>query len=125
MSLGSIIKAKRLELGLTGLKLSQISGVNQPFIYNLENGKEVPEKNRWLLIEALQIPFNSELFSKKVREKREVRKLPINALSKLTEISRSTLYLLESNEKIPSVALCYKIAKVLELNLEDFVDITS
>ena len=125
MSLGSIIKAKRLELGLTGLKLSQISGVNQPFIYNLENGKEVPEKSGWLLIEALQIPFDSELFSKKVREKREARKLPVNALSKLTAISRSTLYLLESNEKIPSMALCYKIAKVLELSLEDFVDITS
>lgn len=122
MPFGSRIKAKRLEIGLTGPELSRLSGVNQPIISKLENGQEVPEKNLWLLVEALKIPFNTKLFSKTVRAKRESLGWSIATTAKVIKISGSVIYLLESNKKIPSMALCYKLAKTLKLNLEDFID---
>ena len=125
MSLGAIIKAKRLKLGLTGPKASQLYGVHPTILSKLEHDKEVPEKSRWLLTGALQLPFNGKLFSEKVREKRESLGTTIAGLSKITKVSISVLYFLEGNKKIPSMVLCYKIAKVLKLNLEDFIDTAS
>jgi transcriptional regulator with XRE-family HTH domain len=124
-SLGSIIKAKRLEMGLTGPELFRLSGIYPAVIYNLENSLKVPEKNRWLLVEILKIPFDGQLFSKKVREKRKALEWSIAALSKVAKVSTSVIYLLENNKNIPSLTLCYKLAKTLKLNLEDFVGTAS
>ena len=122
MSFGSTIKSKRLEMGLTGPELTRLSDVNQPIISRIENDLEVPEKNRWLLVEALKIPFNNRLFSKKIREKREALGWSIATAAKVIKISESAIYLLEGNKKMLSMALCYKLAKTLKLNLDDFVD---
>ncbi len=119
--LASIIKAKRKEMGLTGPELYRLCGVHFAVIYKLENNIEVPDKSRWVLVEALKVPFNSNLFAKKVREKREVLEWSIAQLSKVTKVSTSVIQLLESNKKLPSMTLCYKLAKKLKLNLEDFV----
>ena len=124
MSLGAIIKAKRLAMGLTGLKIFQLYGINPSVLSKLEHDKEASEKICWLLVEILQLPFNGVLFSKKVKEKKEALGLPVAGLSKITKVSISVIYLLESNKKIPSMALCYKLAKALKLNLEDFIDTT-
>ena len=124
MSLGTIIKTKRLAMGLTGLKIFQLYGVNPAILSRLEHGKEIPEKSSWLLAEVLQLPFSSKLFAEKVREKREALGLPVAGLSKITKVSISVIHLLENNKKTPSMALCYKLAKALQLNLEDFIDIS-
>lgn len=121
-SFGSIIKAKRLEMGLTGSELFRLSGIYPAVIYNLENDLKVPEKNRWLLVEILKVPFNSRLLSEKVREKREALGWSIATLSKVAKVSTSVIYLLENNKKTPSLLLCYKLAKILKLTLEDFID---
>ncbi|CAL7964414.1 putative DNA-binding protein [Gammaproteobacteria bacterium] len=123
--LGSIIKAKRLEIGLTGPELSRLSGIYPAVIYNLENDLKVPEKNRWLLVDVLKVPFDGRLFSKKIREKRKALEWSIAALSKVSKVSTSVIYLLENNKKTPSLLLCYKLAKILKLNLENFVGTAS
>ncbi len=120
-TLASIIKAKRKEMGLTGTELYRLCGVHFAIIYKLENNMEVPDKSRWVLVETLKVPFNSKLFAKKIREKREVSGWSIAQLSKITKVSTSVIYLLESNKKLPSMVLCYKLAKKLKLSLEDFV----
>lgn len=121
LSFGATIKAKRKEMGLTGPELFRLSGVHQAVIYNLENGLKVPEKNRWLLVEVLKVPFDSKLFSKKIRESRGTLGWSMPQLSKVSKVSVSVIYLIESNKKLPSMALCYKLAKKLRLNLKDFV----
>ena len=117
----SIIREKRTQLGLCCPELSRLSGVHQTIIYKLEHDMDVSDKNRWLLVGALQIPFNSKMFAKKVREKRESLGWTTPQLSKVSKISVSVIYLLESNKKLPSMALCYKFAKIFKLNIENFI----
>ena len=83
------------------------------------------EKASWLSSEALQLPFNGRLFSTRVKEKRESLGLSVRRLVKITKVSVAVIYRLESNTMIPSMALCYKLAKVLKLKPVDFIDTTS
>ncbi len=117
----SIIREKRKELGLSCPELSRLSGVHQAIIYRLEHDMEASDKNRWVLVGALKIPFDSKLFAKRIREKKELLGWATPQLSKVSKVSVSVIYLIESNKKLPSMTLCYKLTKVLKLNLEDFI----
>lgn len=116
----SKIRKKREELGLSCPELSRLSGVHQAIIYRLEHDMEASNKNRWILVGALQIPFNSKLFAAKIKKNREELGWSMPQLSKVSKVSVSVIYLIESNKKLPSMALCYKLAKLLKLNIEDF-----
>ena len=117
----SKIRKKREELGLSCPELSRLSGVHQAIIYRLEHDMEASNKNRWILVETLQIPFNSRLFAAKIRKNRDALGWSMPQLSKVSKVSVSVIYLIESNKKLPSMALCYKLAKLLKLNIEDFI----
>lgn len=123
ISFASIIRSKRKELRISVPALSRLSGVHQAIIYRLETDVYASDKNRWLLVEALNIPFNNDVFSKKIREKRELLGWGIPELSRVSKVSTSVIYLIESNKKLPSMALCYKLAKTLNLCLEEFIGI--
>lgn len=117
----SKIREKREELGLSCPELSRLSGVHQAIIYRLEHDMEASNKNRWLLVGTLQIPFDSKLFGTKVKKTREDLGWSMPQLSKASKVSVSVIYLIENNKKLPSMALCYKLAKLLKLNIEDFI----
>jgi len=117
----STIREKRNELGLSCPELSRLSGVHQAIIYRLEHDMDASDKNRWILAGALKIPFNSKLFAKRIKEKRESLGWATPELSKVAKVSVSVIYLAENNKKLPSMALCYKIAKTLKLDLEEFI----
>jgi len=123
VSFASIIKSKRKELGMSVPALSRLSGVHQASIYRLETDVYASDKNRWLLVEALNIPFNNDAFSKKIREKRELLGWGIPELSRASKVSRSVIYSIESKKKLPSMAFCYKLAKALDLRLEKLIGI--
>ena len=120
-SFASIIRSKRKELGISVPALSRLSGIHQAIIYRLETDIYASDKNRWLLVEALNIPFNNKLFSKKVKEKRESLGWVIPELARVSKVSVSVIYLIESKKKLPSMAICYKLVKTLKLKLEDFI----
>ena len=115
------IRAKREELGLSCPELSRLSSVHQAIIYRLEHDMEASNKNRWILIGTLQIPFDSKLFAAKIRKTREDLGWSMPQLSKVSKVSVSVIYLIENNKKLPSMTLCYKLAKLLKLNIEDFI----
>jgi transcriptional regulator with XRE-family HTH domain len=117
----SAIREKRKELGLSCPELSRLSGIHQAIIYRLEHDMDASDKNRWLLVETLKIPFDSEMFAKRVKDKRKSLGWAMPELSKVTKVSVSVIYLIESNKKLPSMALCYKLAKTLNLSLEEFI----
>jgi len=117
----SAIREKRKELGLSCPELSRLSGIHQAIIYRLEHDMDASDKNRWLLVEALKLPFDSKLFAKRVKDKRKLLGWVMPELSKVTKVSVSVIYLIESNKKLPSMTLCYKLAKTLNLPLEEFI----
>lgn len=120
-SFSSIVRSKRKDVGISVPALSRLSGIYPDTIHRLENDVYVSDKNRWLLVEALNIPFDNSMFSKKVKEKRELLGWGIPELSRASKVSTSVIYLIESNKKLPSMALCYKLAKTLNLPLEEFI----
>lgn len=117
----SIIRLKRKELGISVPALSRLSGVHPAIIYRLENDIYASDKNRWLLVESLNIPFDSKLFVKKIKEKRELLGWLIPELARVSKVSVSVIYAIESKKKLPSMAFCYKLAKALNLQLEAFI----
>lgn len=119
------IRSKRNDMGLSVPALSRLSGVHPAIIYRLEHDMYAADKNRWLLIEALNIPFSNETFSKKVRKKREKLGWTLLQLSTTAKVSASVISLIESKKKLPSMALCYKLAKTLQLSLEEFLSHTN
>jgi len=116
-----MIENKRKELKLSVPGLARVSGIHQDVLYKIENNTYVSDKNRWLLIEILNIPFDNVLFSKKIKEKRMSLKWLIPDLSRLSKVSNSVIYMVENKKKLPSMLLCYKLAKALDLQLEDFI----
>lgn len=115
------IKKKRKELGLSCPELSRLSGVHQVIIYRLEHDMEASNKSSWILVGTLQIPFNSKLFAAKIRKSREALGWSMPQLSKVSKVSVSVIYLLENNKKLPSMTICYKLAKLFKLDIEDFI----
>jgi len=119
--ISKIIKTKRKALAWSGVLVEKLSGVNRSVIYGIENNKIHPVKNCWLLVEALGIPFNTKLFSEKVKTCRKSYKLSAQKLAQLAGVSVSTINLIEDSSKMPTIKTCYLVAKALDLHLEEFI----
>lgn len=118
--LAKIIRNKRKSLGWSLLKLEHISGVRNTIISKIESGLIMPDKHGWRLAKELGISFNIELFAKQLKNKRGLLGWSVLKLAKASDVSLSSINTIENGKKI-SMELCYKLAKALDLHLEDFI----
>ncbi|WP_443083824.1 helix-turn-helix domain-containing protein [Vallitalea sp.] len=58
----------------------------------------------------------------KIKEIRESKNISLNKLSKISGVSKSTLYQIENNDSKPYFDTIYKISRALKVKIDDLVD---
>ena len=117
-SFSNLIKNKRKALGWAISELSRVSGIHPVTIHKIENDKELSIKHCWTITKALDIPFKKELFVNLVKNKKTELGLSEKKLGQLAGVSYTVIYWLEKG-KTPSTKSCYKIAKALDIKLDE------
>ncbi|CAL7961351.1 hypothetical protein GAMM_200029 [Gammaproteobacteria bacterium] len=110
-------------LGLSVRELSALAGISISAIYNLQRNA-TPSKSQTYakIIAAVHATINSRSFSEELKKKRKLLDVSILALSRLASISYNTMYKIDTNEIIPSIKTCCKIAVKLNMPMEKFID---
>jgi transcriptional regulator with XRE-family HTH domain len=112
------IKNKRVLLGWSALKLAKVTGIDYSIVRKIENDTASSVKYCWELAEALKIQFKKESFAKLIEDKRVILGLSKKELARLAGTSSTVIYWLEKG-KTPSTKSCYKIAKALDIKLDE------
>ncbi len=113
-----IIKNKRELLGWSTLKLARVTSIDYSIVRKIEKNTASSVKYCWTLAKALKIQFKEDAFAKLIENKRIVLELSKKELARLAGISSTVIYWLEKG-KTPSAKSCYKIARALDIKLDE------
>ena len=129
---GSIIRAKRKEKGISQREFAEKLGTSQNAIHNWETGKRQPKFARLVTIATvLEEPvhtFCPELTSnqaitigKRIKRLRKEKEITQKELAKKTGIAEITIRQYEAGKYNPKLANVEKIAKALDVCTSDLV----
>ncbi len=120
---GKKLEKIRRALGLSKNRFAKLIGASGLTINLIEKENKKPTTELCIrLINAFGVPINVPGFTKDVKTKREAMGLSTTRLAKLIESTPATIYAIEKG-KFPSLRVCAKIAKALNIPLEDFIEI--
>jgi transcriptional regulator with XRE-family HTH domain len=115
------IKLARVSIGISRQSLAQLTKLNSATIYRIEHGYIPTISTCSIILEKLGAKVNSQKVLEFLRKKMNFLKLPLNRITGCTTISYGTLQKLMAGET-PSLKTCCKLAKELDMPLEDFIE---
>lgn len=117
-SFSKAIKEKREALGWSALKLARATNIDYSIVRKIEKNTAPSTKYCWILAKVLKMQFKKESFAELIESKRIALELSKKELARLAGTSYTVIYWLEKG-RTPSAKSCYKIAKVLNINLDE------
>jgi len=116
------VNKTRIALNLSVRELAALASVSVSAIHNLQKNNSPSKPQTYArIITALHATIDAELFSEDLKKKRESLRLSILSLSKWIGVSYNTLYKIDTNNLIPSIKTCCKIAQKLHMPLDELI----
>lgn len=130
-----IINLIRAEKGLDRSEFAKYLGLTLGQIYSYESDSNLPtaltfedilkklslsEKQFWNKIKSYPSKSDLNQCGQKIKYYRKCKSIKANELSKISQVSKSTIYNLENGRRLPDLYYIYKLIKAMKIKYKDF-----